>query len=158
MHCREAKGAANAARLVGKLSIRSVQSTRNEGGKAMGVSQDLSATFYSMVADLNNFPAGSAQFRQYLDDQVVMVTPRDGAIQGAANVIANLVGRAPEAFGPTFTNLSITTNGNSGNVSGVGPFTDHDNDLDQPADIHFTFQYLKTAAGWIVKRAQSTRN
>ena len=129
----------------------------------MPVSQDLSATFHSMVTDLNNVFAqkpspNKAVIAQYLDANVVMVTPRDGAISGAANVINNLEGRAPESFGPTFTNLSITTNGNSGRVSGVGPYTDHDNDADVPPDIQFTFQYLKTAAGWIVMRAQSSRN
>jgi hypothetical protein len=131
----------------------------------MPVSQNLSATFYSMVTDFNNVfnhkpqsAAEKAVILQYLDANVVMVTPSDGAIPGAANVVDNLGGRAPEIFGPTFTNLSITENGTLGNVSGVGPYTDHDNDGDAPPHIQFTFHYLKTAAGWIVKRAQATRN
>jgi hypothetical protein len=136
----------------------------------MPPSSSLSDTFNAFVADLNNVysnpppytPKQRNTISQYLDPQIVIITPHDGAVAGIANVLTDCANRAPEQFGPNFSYIVFNHSSNSGvvtgTVTGTGPYTDHDRDMNQPPDIQFTFHYIMSNDVWILKHVVSTRN
>ncbi len=141
----------------------------------MPASNNLNNSFNSMVSDLNRIFGPGATYppshtdegiiRDYWCDTVSMQSPHDAPCIGPNALFQDLITRAG-TNGGTFKGLnfsptqpvSCTVLGNAGVVTGVGNFTDNDNDRDQPPTIKFTFHYDLVGGVWKVRIASSTRN